>query len=809
MPYRMYSPTASNTVQQNDSHSPTRSVTSRRPLSSYPLVAAAIAAMLGGHAGAQEAKQPADESTELQEVIVTATKRDSTVHDTAVSITAITGQDIAARGSSDLDSLAQSVPGLAEKSSGPGQTEYEMRGLASAGGNSAVVGFYLDDIPLSASAGQFNGRVVIDPNLYDLNRVEVLRGPQGTLYGSSSMGGTVKVVTNAPDPSAFDASAEETLSGTAGGGLNHAENGMLNLPLGDTAALRLVVSDAYTSGWIDRVVIANGQFPVETNNLTTRGNVLAAPVAETYPDANDEDLTGVRASLLWHPTDQLDVSTMFFHQDISQDGLNQIDSDPGTDAHYQPFNFQEGFTDKIDVGSISLKYRFDDFDVTSTTARWKRQETLAEDGTEELQWALSTPAAILPFYASQGGFGAVNPDLETDVTDQTSEELRIASKGNSPLQWLGGYFFSDFHSSTDLSIGWPGALSTLGTTNAFTQTQPVTILQNAFFGELAYQLTSKLKATVGARHYNFVSELTNSQSGAISVTGSDAVSTTQSTERDQGIDPKFDLSYAATEQLLLYATASKGFRPGGGNEAVPTSGAVNCEPSLQQVYNTTSNVPSPLTYKPDHIWSYEVGQKYDTPDHRLSINTAQYFEVWSSVQQAVPLTCGYTVTENAGDAHIYGTEVEIAAALAPGLVLSVAGGYTHGRFVSGSFNGLSIVSGNQLQNIPEVTSSQSLSYRHPLPDDFTFISRLDNNYVGSRIDVTYGVNQLPAYDITNARVGVEWHHWAASLFVNNLANKQAIIDNVMQFNINVPTYNREAINQPLTAGIDVVYRWGH
>jgi iron complex outermembrane recepter protein len=801
----MYIAIASNVNQRNGINSRADRARSRVPPVSCYLAAAAIAVTIGGHAGAQEAK-PSAEPAALEEIVVTATKRESTVHDTAVSITAITGQDIAERGVTDLDTLAQSIPGMAQKSSGPGQTEFEMRGLAAVGGNSPVVGFYLDDVPLTASAGAFNGRVVIDPNLYDLNRVEVLRGPQGTLYGSSSMGGTIKVITNAPDPSGFDASTQGTFSGTDGGGANYAENGMVNLPVGDTAAVRLVASQSHTSGWIDRIVIADGQFPLETNNLTTRGNVLGAPVSKIYPDVNDEDLTGARASLLWRPIDRLDVNGTYLYQKITQGGLNQIDTDPGTDAHYQPFDSGEGISDKIGLGSVSLKYRADGFDVISTTARWKRQETLVEDGNEELQWALSTPTAILPYYVSQGGFGPLNPDVETDESDQTSEELRISSNGDSPFKWLGGYFYSDFHSGTDLNIGWPGALAAFGTTNAFQQQQPITILQNAVFGEVSYNITSQLKATAGIRRFSFVSDLNNFESGAISATGSDVVEATRSSEKDQGVDPKYDLSYTVNEQLLLYATAAKGFRPGGGNQVVPTSGLVNCEPALQQVYNTTSFVPSPLTFKPDHLWSYEVGQKFESSDRRISINAAEYFEHWSAVQQSVPVSCGFIFTANAGDAHIYGTELEINAALAPGLVLSLAGGYTHGRFVAGGFGGLTILTGDQLQNIPEVTTSQSLTYRRPLTDNLTLLARVDNNYVGSRIDVSYGVNQLPSYDIANGRVGIEIGHLVTSLFVNNLTNKRAIIDDVFQYNINIPMYNRATINQPLTAGIEVAYR---
>src|SRR6202041_562265 len=259
-----------------------------RQISSGQVLKAVYASVFGlALAGAAVAQQE-NKLDQLEEVVVTAQKRESTVQATPISITAITGQDLQDRGITDISSIVQSVPGVSMRSSGPGQTELEMGGMSSAGGNSSTVGFYLGDIPLTAPASAQNGKVVIDPDLYDLNRVEVLRGPQGTLYGSGSMGGTIKLVPNAPDPTAFDASAQVILGGTDGGDtLNHTENAMINLPLADTLALRLVASSEVLSGWIDRIVIARPDFPAPIN-ATTRGNVAAAPVAETFKDVNNE-----------------------------------------------------------------------------------------------------------------------------------------------------------------------------------------------------------------------------------------------------------------------------------------------------------------------------------------------------------------------------------------------------------------------------------------------------------------------------------------------------------------------------------------
>src|ERR1700744_2413541 len=196
-----------------------------------------MAACLGGtalslsFARADETAAAASEGAPLSELIITAQKRSSTVQQTPISISAVGADELEARGMVDFSALAAATPNVSLKSEGPGQTEIELRGMAASGGNSPTVGFYLDDIPLTAPAGAQNGTVVIDPTIYDLNRVEVLRGPQGTLYGSGSMGGTVRLITNQPDPDEYHASLQSTLSGTEGGGFNHNDNFMVNLPL--------------------------------------------------------------------------------------------------------------------------------------------------------------------------------------------------------------------------------------------------------------------------------------------------------------------------------------------------------------------------------------------------------------------------------------------------------------------------------------------------------------------------------------------------------------------------------------------------
>jgi outer membrane receptor protein involved in Fe transport len=743
--------------------------------------------------------QLAQPSPELQEIVVTAEKRESTVQKTPISITAISGSDLQAQGLSDFTSVAQQVPGVSFKTSGPGQTEFEMRGLTSTGGESPTVGFYLDDAVLTPAAMAQNGKTVIDPSLFDLNRVEVLRGPQGTLYGAGSMGGTIKLVTNQPDPHAFGANAEVIGSGTTGGGgFNHTENVMLNIPLmQDVVALRLVGTDKYIDGWIDRKVV--NPFPVEINNSTARGDVAGAPVAQDIRHSNTERLQAGRASLLIQPTDRLSITAGFMHQSLTQDGPNTIDNPPLNEVHYQPFDVAEPFEDKFDLYTLTGKYNFDSSQLVSATAYWDRQQNQTQDISEAMQdyiggffgppakWPFSSTGTVTEAGNTWFGLGA-GSITEDDYTRQFSEELRLASTGDDPLQWLVGGYYSSFGATSHVYSFYPdtatGFNGDFGTTNLADNHRKVDINQYAAFGEVSYMLPNHFKASLGARYYLYHSNSVTSVSG---VSANGTSNPLFGLAQNSGVTPKLDLAYIPDDSTTIYTTMSKGFRPGGPNSPIPVPPCASA---------------APTQFGPDSVWNYELGEKLRFLNSRVTINGDIYYEDWTNVQQQVAPSCGFKFTTNAGKAKVYGAELEAAVVLMPGFVVAQNVGYTHATN-STTLPAAGIVAGQRLLDVPQVTATTSLSYKQPLADGRNLVARLTNSYVDSIQDITFTRNTLPSYDLVGFRLGVDTIRWSAFLFVDNLTNKMALLSDTGALSANISILNRVATNQPRTIGADL------
>jgi iron complex outermembrane receptor protein len=734
--------------------------------------------------------------TGLQELTVTAQKYKSTIQDTPISMSALSGDQLVAAGITSVVDVAHDIPGLSIRSAGPGLTEFEARGLSSAGGVSPTVGFYLDEVPLSPPALSQSGKVVIDPNLYDIDRVEVLRGPQGTLYGSGSMGGTIKIVTNQPKLGVFEGSAQATGSYTEGGNGNGSGNLMLNIPLGDMFALRMVASDLHRSGWIDRDVVS--PFPADG---ATRGNVLAGPITSVTRNVNTEDLYGWRGSLLFKPNEDLSITAGALYQRLVMGGYDLVDVPPGPSyrAHYEAFNIPEPVTDTVHLYSLTVNWHLGFADLTSASSYWDRYEIQTQDASESIYNTLGGTVPLMPL-----------PFSETDPSHQFSQEIRLSSSGNDRLHWTGGAFFSNMTATwidhgAGPSIPAPGGL--------FVESiNPYNIKQSALFADGSYKFTDTLTLASGVRWYDYQSKLTQYTWGYISPIQIPPTTPFVTRAADRGFNPRVNLSYEPSPMLNTYVTASKGFRPGGANFFVqPQNVPPHCPPG------------SPESFGPDSVWNYEIGEKAKLLDNRLSINSDIYYIKWNGIQQLALLSCGAVYNTNAGNGRSFGPELEILGKITDSWMVSLNGAYTDAKITHPTAAYTSSLIGLNGQpycgtkptctvpilNVPRDTAAFAIIYTADVANDYKLTARVTDSYTGTSTDTAFyfGV-KLPSYSIAAARATLSHDTWSTTLFVDNLTNKQALMTaNNTTFQFNIPQLIRYTVNQPRTVGMQLDYHF--
>ena len=738
------------------------------------------------------------------EIVVTATKRETTILKTPMSITSVSGKDLEGRGITHLEDAIRDIPSVSVRSAGPGQTELEMRGLSSSGGAAPTVGFYLDDVPLTPPVASQGGKTVIDPSLYDLARVEVLRGPQGTLYGGGSMGGTIRLITNQPQLNTFSGSINADASYTARGNTpNGAINAAINIPLiQDKLAIRLVGTETYDSGWIDRVVLSNFPFPTNNGCAVTpfagcaRGDVLAANVAHRYRDVNWTHTTAARGAILFQPVENVKSTTTGLYQITRQGGSNTFDLNPGVAylAHYQATDTAEPYSDRFWMVANSTRIDLSAVSINLATSYWNRYQTVNQDGAEGGQAYFG----FTQFPTS--GRNEINPG--SFPSHQFSEELRLSSNTTGRFSWIVGAFYENLTSIATSFAGDPGICGLTVTTQVatpicmpgnsqgveFNSVQKYKVRQYAFFGELSYKILDNVNFTAGGRYFNFNNTLNQVESGYFTPSLDLTPTFINTVQKNHGFTPKFNLSYEPSNRLTLYTTVAEGFRPGGVNQGVPATCNVLAE-----------------GYNPDTIWSYEGGEKWRSSDGKLSINADFYFNRWRNIQQLVTPPCGFGFTANAGDADTYGPELELTYRLTPQLTFSANGTYTHAK-ITDSPPGSSFAVGQQILNIPRYQAHASLAYRKELGNGLSLTARVEDTLVGKVEDVAYTYIELPHYNLVDLRFGVEKGPGSITLYVNNVTNTHAEISaNNTGLTTNLPQLYRIATNQPTTGGVNFRY----
>src|ERR1700722_12301580 len=725
----------------------------------------------------------------LETIVVTAGKRSEDLHSVPYSISAVSGAELESRHIDSVEDVARTVPGISFGAGGnAGKDTITIRGISSQGGN-ATVGQYLDEVPIvtqSSFAPPSPTSGAAEPKIFDLDRIEVLRGPQGTLYGAGSMGGTIRYITKSPNLLENSVSAGADLSYTKHANeANYETSAVVNLAVvPGVFAIRAGVDVGELAGYIDQYA----QIPLTEVDVTGGTDFLNRGV-------NTQRTVAARVAAEWRPTDKLIITPAVFAQRFTAGDTSVFY--PTLGRYVQDKLVPEPSTDTMAVPSLTIQYDLGWSDVTSITSYFFRQNANTSDGTyfnSDFIQFLADTSPDLGYCQCGAAFTRLpGPSYSHEQTETTSQELRFASKlpqeSGLPISWVAGLFGSDRKIKTSEYDYITGIRQTF--LNLYGKPPEQTSFADAFpndfagynsgkedqsqiaaFGDFTYYVLPPLKLTGGVR------ELRANTSFDFNTGGYFAQGIPPHTGASNGYTattPKVSISYDISNDATVYADASKGYRIGGYIVPIDLTTGL-CPASLAAV-----GISNPqLSYKPDSLWSYELGAKTDWADKRLSVNAAAYYVDWKNVQQTFALSCGSLFTANFGDAVSYGGELEILAKPVRGLLLSLEAGATHATLTSVAPNvGASV--GEHLLNTPAWTATAGSEYRWTFATHRSAFIRGDYDWIGpshGSYNPTDPAFDYPSYSTLNASAGVDLANVTLSVYAKNLANDQRIIQRV-------------------------------
>jgi len=747
----------------------------RTKLSLFVSAAVSVSSILPTIVVAEENK---DNKEKLETITVTASKRSVGVQEIPYAISAVSSKDLKNSGINNMADYAHKVPGLAISDQGNGRSQINIRGINTGEVRrdnvraSESVGVYFDDIPISA--------VLYNPDLepYDIDRVEVLRGPQGTLYGSGSLAGTIRLISHAPDIEVFEGSLDVGLSSVSHGSTGHSYRGMINVPLvEDTLAARVVLYDTRQGGWIDNL----------------------APGPGGGEDVNESNKDGGRLGLLWVPTDELSAKFTYINQSVNSGGapddfmesvgvdrlveVGALEPDQTFDpsGEYEQWRYlKEYYQDDVDISNLLLTYDFENIQLTSSTSYIDRSIRVFADLSSN-----NLGGGYFPGVHKQPVLGIAVDDIK-DITN-FSQEIRLMSTDESDLQWIVGAYYSNqkVDYSQILPVLDPKGLSLdiyepFGAPNGVVlgAEAKLKVEQLAFFGEVNYQLSDKTSVTAGLRQFDTEQSYELYTYGALN--GGTTTAPTRK-PKENGINPKLLISYKATDDILLSAQAARGFRLGGAQSNVPLVAAGPENDCPRDLANLGAKF-DPEGFESEHLWNYEVGFKSTWANQRITFNAAAFFIDYQDLQITTRLACGSSFTTNAGGAESKGLEFEFRALATNDLQVSFGGSYTKAKFTEDLIS-KEAVAGDPLVFVPEWKLNASMTYTKTLSKEIDGFANLSYQYTGeiesfldgnpskpSRID-----SKLDSYSTINLRAGIQYGYWSIALYANNLLDEYAVV----------------------------------
>jgi outer membrane receptor protein involved in Fe transport len=757
------------------------------------IASSSIAALSVTTAPADAAEAANDQDSQLQVVVVTAQKRTETLQSVPAAISAIGQDDFQGLGAKTLDDIARTVPGLYMQPYGDAPV---IRNIWTYVGV-PTVGFYMDDVPISNLPTGFAPSNPA-PELYDLERVEVLRGPQGTLYGAGAMGGAIRFITpQAPLEGSSGRSTVELSSGFSGYNPNFNAGGAWGDAVVDgMLGFRGSVYFRETGGYINRLSRTNGD--VGNDNVN---NVRTAQVHLTFTWKPTSDLT-ITPGILYQGTHNDDVAQ--YLSEFPNFNQNNVIGQPGYDNLFLP--------------SLTISYDFGFATLSSTTGYLSRNTDQIYDYST-LSPSIFSTGPIVPGFED---YLAKNDQHTTQQT--TTEEIRFASKTGGRFQWTLGGFYSKQRDNanfyiyepqfTALTVACCGGIPLLPGDLSYVTERVMIEKETALYGEASFELIRGLKILGGLRYSRSELDFTTANNGPYN--GS-VYTASNGTAVAHPVTPKGGLSYDLTADQLLYATAAKGFRAGGVNQPIPEE---TCAADLAEV-GTGAFAPHP-SYDPDWVWSYELGYKSVLLDRKLSVNASIYRINWDDIQQGVSLpNCGFSYTTNYGTARVDGVELEVTAIPLPGLTITARGSYNDGKLTSdvigppnnSGSRAVYGLSGDPLTAAPPWSASASAEYHFALRNAVMGYVRGNYQYVGTVPIVNepgrVSYNPLytwdytsPAYSYGSARLGVVVHDWDMALFVNNISNAAPVLSRTNGLNPGYLPWTQVTL-QPRVFGLTV------
>jgi iron complex outermembrane receptor protein len=718
-------------------------------------------------------------SGELEEVVVSATRQgDQSVQRVPASISVLSPATLDQEGLPGLTDFMRTIPSVNMQSQSAGVTSIEMRGLVTTFPDittlqdRSLTSTYLDDAPIGIQSAN------PDLKVFDLERVEIIKGPQGTLYGAGSMAGTVRLISKKPDSQEFSGSTDVSTSYTDHGGTNYNVRAVVNMPvIKDVLAVRVGFYRGDDAGFIDNLGLGRSR-------------------------ANDDISTQGRVAVRWTPSSTLTLDGSVTFAKLTTHG--DYDTYQALCAYCYTSQDPERFDDYFKLYNLTADQDLSFAHLIASASYQDRSFTDARSF-DYFNEAFLTPGTLLPATGYQAN----------SVKDAT-EEVRLVSRSDLALRWIVGAFHEAYHRyylQTVKEPGFDAVAANLYGMPGYSSVQqygvpedddtfygPIDVKerQTALFGEATYAITPKLDVTAGARYFDFKQDFNLFFNGIEGALAPGVPLTTSDETESKGVNPRAVLAYKVTDSVMIYSQAARGFRYGGVNLPVPLQ---FCAGALAQAGLTNA----PPTFGPDHLWDYELGEKGTFADNKLLVNLTGFYINWDDVQTTHPLACGYPFVQNAGKVTSKGIELETKARATDALTLSLSGSFTDAE-ADGALVNLGAPSGSRVPYFPREIISAGADYEMPLPvgklrwsTDYTYRSNAYTDFDES----SPLSREIPSSVMLNASITYVLNQWELGLYGTNLTNNLLI--STISPNTNAPYQPGDVayIGRPRTIGMRI------